>query len=118
MMPELRLKNACLVGIEGDTKMKIEIQRSVDKTTIKVEGRVDGFTAHALASTLYDNLDGSETVVLEMSGVEYVSDEGLGVLVGAHEKIQPRGSLRLTGVCDGVIESMRARGIADVLLIG
>ena len=98
--------------------MKIDIQRSTDTTTIKVVGRVDRFTAYSFASTLYDNLEGVDTVVLELSGVEYVSDEGLGVLVGAHEKMKERGALKLVGVCDDVMESMRAHGIADVLLTG
>ena len=98
--------------------MKIDIQRSTDMTTIKVVGRVDRFTAYSFASTIYDNLDGADTLILELSGVEYVSDEGLGVLVGAHEKMKQRGTLKLVGVCDCVKESMRAHGIADVLLTG
>ena len=97
--------------------MTLEIKKSAGETTIKVVGRLDSFTAPVLEKMINKAALGEMSIVLELSGVEQVSDVGVSVLLNAHRKMSEMGSLRLTGVCESVMETFRTAGCADVLVI-
>lgn len=97
--------------------MTLEIKRSMGEATIKVVGRLDRFTAPVLEKTIDQLASGVPGIVLDMSGLEQISDTGVKVLLGAHEKLKESGALRLTGVGESIMETLRANGGADVLAI-
>ena len=97
--------------------MTIEIKRSSMETTIKVVGRLDLVTAPVLGKMIDQNSRNAENIVLELSGLESISDAGIRVLLGANEKIRPTGTFKLIGVGNNVMESLKTSGCADVLAI-
>lgn len=97
--------------------MTLEIKRSAKETTVKVVGKLDSFTSPALEKTIDKILSDTANIVLELSGLEQVSETGVRAILNAHEKISEKGSLRLTGVCDGVMETFKSNGCAEVLVI-
>lgn len=97
--------------------MTLEIKRGANETTIKVVGRLDSFTSPALEKMINRISSGTSCIVLEMSGLEQVSDNGISVLLSAHEKMSAIGSLRLTGVGKSVMEKLKESGCADILSI-
>ena len=97
--------------------MTIEIKKQIDETTIEVVGRLDTITAPVLEKTIGENLNSIKTLVLDLKGLEYISSAGLRVLLGAQKKIQKIGSMKLTGVCENVMDVLEMTGFADILTI-
>ncbi len=97
--------------------MQIEQRQTAETMTLTIEGRIDTITAPGL-ETVIDGLDGSvKELVLDMKGVEYISSAGLRVLLAAQKKMSRVGALKLTGVCDTVMEVFEMTGFADILVI-
>ena len=97
--------------------MTIEIKKAANETTIEVVGRLDTITAPVLDKTINENLEGIQCIVLDFKGLEYISSAGLRVLLGAQKKFQNNGSMKLTGVCEDVMEVLEMTGFADILTI-
>ena len=97
--------------------MTIEIKRNANRTTIDVVGRLDTITAPVLEKTIDDCIGSTENLVLDFKGLEYISSAGLRVLLGAQKKMQKIGSMKLTGVCEAVMEVLEMTGFADILVI-
>ena len=97
--------------------MTINIKRNAKEITISVVGRLDTITAPSLEKTIGENLGGVKSLVLDFKGLEYISSAGLRVLLGAQKKMQKSGSMKLTGVCEDVMEVLEMTGFADILTI-
>jgi anti-anti-sigma factor len=82
--------------------MTLEIKRSATETTIKVVGSLDVFTAPVLEKMINKISCDSSNVVLELSGLEFISDSGISAILKTHERVSSTGSLRLVGVNDSV----------------
>ena len=54
---------------------------------------------------------------LDFKGVEYISSAGLRVLLGAQKRFQKLGSMKVTNVCEAVMEVFEMTGFADILTI-
>ena len=97
--------------------MTIEIKRNADETTIKLAGRLDTTTAPALDKTINEDITGTKNLVLDLKELEYISSAGLRVLLGAQKKMQKIGSMKVTNVCEEVMEVFEMTGFADILVI-
>lgn len=97
--------------------MTIEIKKQASETIIELTGRLDTITAPVLEKTIAENTDGVKSLVLDFNGLEYISSAGLRVLLGTQKKMQKVGSMKLTNVCESVMEVLEMTGFADVLVI-
>ena len=97
--------------------MTIEIKKNADATIIEIEGRLDTITAPALDKTINEDIGDTKNLVLDVKGMEYISSAGLRVLLGAQKKMQKIGSMKVTGVCEEVMEVFEMTGFADILVI-
>ena len=97
--------------------MTIEIKRNAEETTIKLAGRLDTTTAPALDKTIQEDIADVKNLVLDVKELEYISSAGLRVLLGAQKKIQKIGSMKVTNVCEAVMEVFEMTGFADILVI-
>ena len=97
--------------------MTIEIKKNATETIIEIVGRLDTITAPALDKTINEDIAGTENLVLDVKGMEYISSAGLRVLLGAQKKMQKIGSMKLIGVCEEVMEVFEMTGFADILVI-
>jgi anti-sigma B factor antagonist len=97
--------------------MTIEIKKNANETIIEVVGRLDTITAPVLEKTISENIASVRSLALDFKGLEYISSAGLRVLLGAQKKMQKLGSMKLTGVCDEVMEVLEMTGFADILTI-
>lgn len=97
--------------------MTIEIKKQDKETVIEIGGRLDTITAPALEKTIGENIDSSRTLILDFKSLEYISSAGLRVLLGAQKKIQGGGAMKLTGVCEDVMEVLEMTGFTDILTI-
>jgi anti-sigma B factor antagonist len=97
--------------------MTIEIKKNREETVIEIVGRLDTITAPALDKTISEDIGDAKNLVLDLKGMEYISSAGLRVLLTAQKKMQKVGSMKLTGVCEDVMEVFEMTGFADILVI-
>ncbi len=97
--------------------MTIEIKKNAKETTVEVVGRLDTITAPVLDKTINENINGTQNLILDFKGLEYISSAGLRVLLTAQKKMKNIGSMKLIGVCDDVMEVLEMTGFADILTI-
>ena len=97
--------------------MTIEIKRNAEETVIELVGRLDTTTAPALDKTIGEDIGDTKNLVLDIKGLEYISSAGLRVLLCAQQKMQKRGSMKVTNVCESVMEVFEMTGFADILTI-
>ena len=97
--------------------MTIEIKKNQEETIIEIVGRLDTITAPALDKTMNEDIGDTKNLVLDVKGMEYISSAGLRVLLAAQKKMQKIGSMKVTGVCEEVMEVFEMTGFADILVI-
>ena len=97
--------------------MTIEIKKNTEETIIEIVGRLDTITAPALDKTINEDIGDTKNLVLDVKGMEYISSAGLRVLLVAQKKMQKIGSMKLTNVCQDVMEVFEMTGFADILVI-
>lgn len=97
--------------------MQINQNQSAEKLTLTIVGRIDTTTAPSLEAIINSMDAGVKDLVLDMKGVEYISSAGLRVLLAAQKKMSKIGTMKLTDVCDAVMEVFEMTGFADILVI-
>ena len=97
--------------------MTIEIKKNNQETVIEIVGRLDTITAPALDKTINEDIPDTKNLVLDVNGMEYISSAGLRVLLAAQKRMQKIGSMKLTGVCEEVMDVLEMTGFADILVI-
>ena len=95
--------------------MKIDFNKNDGVLNIALEGRLDTTTAPQLESFISENYEGGNALVIDCKNLAYISSAGLRVLLGAHKK--SRGEMKLTNVCELVMEVFEMTGFADILVI-
>ena len=97
--------------------MTMEIKKNADAAVIEIAGRIDTTTAPALEKAINEDIGDAKNLVLDLKGVQYISSAGLRVLLGAQKKMQKIGSMKVTNVCEAVMEVLEMTGFADILVI-
>lgn len=97
--------------------MTIEKKIENGNVTLTITGRLDTTTAPELEKTLDSVLDGTKELVFDMTGLEYISSAGLRVILKAQKAMNAQGSMKLTGVNDGIMEVFDITGFLDILTI-
>ena len=97
--------------------MTMEIKKNTEATVIEVVGRLDTTSAPALEKAINEDIGDAKNLVLDLKGVQYISSAGLRVLLGAQKKMQKIGSMKVTNVCEAVMEVLEMTGFADILVI-
>jgi anti-sigma B factor antagonist len=95
--------------------MKINFQKNNGALNVSLEGRLDTTTAPAFESFLGEHYDSMESLTVNCEKLVYVSSAGLRVLLGAQKKT--KGAMKLTNVCELVMEVFEMTGFADILVI-
>lgn len=72
--------------------MTIETKENGNEVTVALTGRLDTTTAPQLETELNGILDKVEKLILDFSGLEYVSSAGLRVLLLAHKTLKNKGN--------------------------
>ena len=97
--------------------MTMEIKKNAEATVIEVVGRLDATSAPALEKAINEDIGDAKNLVLDLKGVQYISSAGLRVLLGAQKKMQKIGTMKVTNVCEAVMEVLEMTGFADILVI-
>lgn len=97
--------------------MKLAVEKSSDggALTLRIEGSIDTVTAPELERRLNAELAGVRELVLDFSGVNYVSSAGLRVIMSAARTMNKQGSMVLKQVGDDVREVFEMTGFDELL---
>lgn len=95
----------------------IDISRLEQVTLVEVNGRVDGITAPLLGSALRDQMAEEHVqLVVDLSGVEYMSSAGLREIVTALKQARSlSGDLRLARPTERVRDIMQLAGLDQIV---
>ena len=97
--------------------MTIEKNLNGELATFVVVGRLDTQTAPELEKEIDSVIAGIKELVFDMTGLEYVSSAGLRVILKAQKIMNAKGSMKLTGVNDSIMEVFDITGFLDILTI-
>ncbi|MDD7641548.1 MAG: STAS domain-containing protein [bacterium] len=98
--------------------MNISETRSGDAIQIKIDGRVDTTTSPQLQNAILQAFQKGSKLVLDFSGVEYVSSAGLrALLIGQKTANSKGGTMTLVHVADAVLQVFKMSGFSGILHI-
>lgn len=97
--------------------MTIEKNIDNENVTLTVSGRLDTTTAPELEAVLDEVLDNAKDLVFNLENLEYISSAGLRVILKAQKTMNTKGSMKLTGVNDSIMEVFDITGFLDILTI-
>jgi anti-sigma B factor antagonist len=95
--------------------MTINAEKNNEKVVLKIEGRLDTTTAPSLEKVINELPADVTNLILDMKELVYVSSAGLRVLLSAQKKMNKLGSMKLTGVCEDIMEVFDMTGFVDIL---
>ena len=95
--------------------MTINAEKNNEKVVLKIEGRLDTTTAPSLEKVINELPADVTELILDMKELVYVSSAGLRVLLSAQKKMNKLGSMKLTGVCEDIMEVFDMTGFVDIL---
>lgn len=96
--------------------MTITKNQEAEKLTLAIEGRIDTTTAPQFEAEI-DAIADTTELVLDFSGVEYISSAGLRVVLKAQKLMNKNGKMKLTNVNDDVMDVFDITGFLDILTI-
>ena len=97
--------------------MTIEKILNGESTTLVVVGRLDTQTAPELEKEVDAVANETKDLTFDMTGLEYVSSAGLRVILKAQKIMNAKGSMKLIGVNDNIMEVFDITGFLDILTI-
>ena len=95
--------------------MKIDFTKNNGVLNVALDGRLDTTTAPEFESFLGEHYGEAVSVVIDCGKLSYISSAGLRVLLAAQKKT--KGAMKLTNVCELVMEVFEMTGFADILVI-
>ena len=96
--------------------MKTEVKHEENITTVAVSGSVDALTAPDLARAIVDQIaEGRVYLVVDLTGVEFMSSAGLRTLLGAVKESRSQGGdLRIASANPGIDKVLKMSGFNNI----
>lgn len=84
---------------------------------IELEGRLDTVSAPQLEAELKSDLKGTEILIFDFSGLEYLSSAGLRVLLSAQKVMNRQGEMKIKNVNSVIMDIFEITGFTEILTI-
>ena len=97
--------------------MTISKNQNGAELEIRLEGRLDTSTAPELEAELKTSLGGVDSLIFNLSDLEYISSAGLRVLLSAQKTMNKQGNMKVTGANETIMEIFDVTGFVDILNI-
>ena len=97
--------------------MNIEKVCNETVVALKVIGRLDTTTAPALEAAVSETVGNCDQLVLDFTGLEYISSAGLRVILKAQKAMASKGGMKLLNVNETIMEIFEITGFSDILTI-
>lgn len=105
------------MSVHGIVVSVIAPKRAEDISVLRVSGYLDTTTVTELENALHDLLDkGCFRIVIDLSGVTYISSAGWGIFIGEIKEIRNHGGdLKLAGMVGDVFEVFQLLEFQSIL---
>ena len=97
--------------------MTIDKKEQGTELEMKLTGRLDTTTAPNLEAELKHSINDITSLVMDFTGLEYLSSAGLRVLLSAQKVMKKQGSMVIRNVNDTIMEVFEITGFVDILTI-
>ncbi len=97
--------------------MTINKTKNGNEVTIMIEGRVDSKTAPEFESSVKEEFGNSDSMIIDLAKVNYISSAGLRVFLTAHKNMSAKDGLKVINVCKEVMAIFDVTGFSGVLNI-
>ena len=95
--------------------LKMSCERLNKDLTIKLSGKLNTDAANSSKDEILSALDGTEKVLFDLDGLEYISSSGLRILVAAFKKVKAAGgTMTIKNVGEQVHEVLDMTGFAQI----
>lgn len=101
----------------GIGKMNINKIKDGKTLAIELEGRLDTVSAPQLEAELKSDLNGTEILIFDFSGLEYLSSAGLRVLLSAQKVMNRQGEMKIKNVNSVIMDIFEITGFTEILTI-
>ena len=95
--------------------MTITKKQPAPALEIALDGRLDTMTAPELEAELKASLPAADSLVLDFSGLDYISSAGLRVLLSMQKRVMTDGSLVFRNVQPDVMDVFEMTGFSKLL---
>ena len=96
--------------------MTITPNKTSDKLTLSLGGRLDTTTSPELEKAITEQCGDVTALEIDMAKLDYISSAGLRVLLAAKKSMDAaNGTLTVTHVCDEIREVFDMTGFMDIL---
>ena len=95
--------------------MNINFEKIEGTLKIALEGRLDTISAPEFERFINKNIVGTSAIIIDCEKLAYISSAGLRVLLATQKKTA--GNMKLTNVCELVMEVFEMTGFVDILVI-
>ena len=97
----------------------MEISKNKNGSTLIVSplGRLDTASAPQLEEELKASIDGVTELILDLSGLEYMSSAGLRILLSAQKTMDKQGKMLVRNVNATIMDIFEITGFTDFLTI-
>jgi anti-sigma B factor antagonist len=94
--------------------MDATVNRVDGATVIALSGDIDGNTAPVAQAKILEQIAPGEGLIVDMTGVQYMSSAGLRMLLSAHRSAAAKNAkVLLVGLSDNLQDTMAATGFLD-----
>ena len=97
--------------------MVVECKAKKEVLCVKVEGRVDSGTAPEFEKILNENFSGIKAVEFDMKKLEYISSEGLRVLLKVKHQTGDEGYVLIKNMNDMVKNVFELTGFSEMFIM-
>ena len=84
---------------------------------VKAKGNLDFETAIEYGTTVKDELDEIEELILDFAEIDYVSSVGLRIILELYKQMKEQGSMKLKNVSDEIMNLFQMTGFNKFLTI-
>lgn len=99
--------------------MNVQVEVSADHTLVSVEGRVDTTNAGEFEKSMMQVIEGGSTkIVLDCSGLNYISSSGLRIFLIVQKKMTAlKGQLILCSLQPSIKEIFDISGFSSIFVV-
>jgi anti-anti-sigma factor len=99
--------------------MNVKLETSEEYALVSLEGRVDTTNANEFENAMLKVIsDGHTKIILDCSGLDYISSSGLRVFLIVQKKLTAaKGQFRLFGLQPGIVEIFDISGFTSIFSI-
>jgi anti-sigma B factor antagonist len=98
--------------------MEINVKSSGEVTLVEMAGDIDSNTAPQAQERILPLVQPAAKILLEMSGVEYMSSAGLRMLLSMYRQVsRQNGSIVLVGLAEEIKDTMSVTGFLNFFTI-